>query len=353
MKRGISIVLGLAVATAACEQDPQQLPFDVGDTPTSSTVAASGGVVTHPLGASVAFMPQSLAGATAITIAPTSTPAAVSASGAAVSNASFAIGPETTPLTAPARVDLRMTAAHRGSTGAWLTSLVNVHQGTRVPYGLGEVDLATGIVRTSVSELGAMTLVQPGDGSFVTIQRQTAAAARSTPQAVPTEASTHLPSSISGRCAVTPCPADARVAVALIAPAAGLPDYDLGAVVFWNFTGALGISGAGVVSGRIDGDFPVRIRMKPSRPGSYAPVVSLPFRVTLTPNPGSVAISTPTEVTLTNMRIRIDLTGGSSFTDRDLVFTRTPAGGEVVLDRTFTFDGQPITIRAVIPVNFD
>jgi hypothetical protein len=356
MKRRIFLALGLVAATAACEQDPQQLPFGPVDAAVTVPVGASGGSVTSAKGASVTFPPQSLPGNVTVTVTPTSTPTGVQASGTPVSNGSFAIGPHTTALNAPVTVDMKMTAAHQASASAWLTSLVvhyPVNGGVVIPYGLGHVDLATGIVSTEVDYLGTMTLVNPGAGSVVMMQRQTGNPAGATLVPAAVGASALVPTVIYGRCAVTPCAPDAMPSVSLIAAAGALPSYAEGAVIFWRFAGGFDVHSPASVTGQIDADFPVRIRMSPSRPGSYAPVVTVPFRVRLQPTGGTAVISTTGSVTLTNVSITMMWDGGSSTMIQDLVIDRTATGGNVVLQRTFTFDGQPIGIRAVVPVNLD
>jgi hypothetical protein len=344
------IILALAVAavTAACEQDSQQLPFGPSDDAVTASVSIAGGVVTSAKGASIIFPAQSLTSATAVTVTPTSTPAPAAALGTPVSAGSFTFGPVDASLNAPADVELQLAAAHRQQANAWLASLVNVRGGVATSHGLGDVDLATGIVRTAVSELGTMTLVIPGEGSVVPLIRQTGtpAAVQATAGA---EVAAEMPTLIHGRCAVAPCPPEGRITASLVAPTGALRDLEQAAIVFWRFTGGFDVHAGGNVTGQIDADFPVRVRMTPSRAGAIAPVASVPFRVRLEPTATTTAVSTSEAVRLTSTRITLDWGSGTSTMVQDLVISRA-GGGQVTLQRTFHFDGQPIGIRAVVPV---
>jgi hypothetical protein len=166
--RSLSVLL-LGASLAACEQTEQSLPFSTAaGEAVSRPVPAEGGVVSTPAGASVAFPAGSLSGTT-VSIAPVAAPSAAAKSGASVSSG-FALEPAGTALGEPAEVALKFDPAAAGER-AWLASVVNV-----TPAGTRElpntrVDLATGVARTDIAELGTVAVVVPAPEAVVELKR--------------------------------------------------------------------------------------------------------------------------------------------------------------------------------------
>ncbi|MDP9348748.1 MAG: hypothetical protein M3P24_06360, partial [Gemmatimonadota bacterium] len=143
-------LLAASLALAACEQQEQQLPFDLAGPEVARTVSATGGTVSTAQGASVTFPTGAVAQATAVTLTPVAQRAS-SPSGTPVGTASFRLTPEGAVLQKPAEVTLRLGA---NPADAWLASVLNVTPSGTQEIGSADVDLSAGLVRAKVSTLG-------------------------------------------------------------------------------------------------------------------------------------------------------------------------------------------------------
>lgn len=159
------VALALSAGVAACEQTDQVLPFEFTPAdPVSRPVATSGGTVSIPSVASVAF-PQGAFGAQAqVTLSAVS---AAPASGTALNPYAVKIESSAGAPAKPATIEMPISGA---GENAWLASLLVQNAAGVEAIANTQVDLTNGTVRGPLSTLGTVTAVLPPAHAVVTAE---------------------------------------------------------------------------------------------------------------------------------------------------------------------------------------
>lgn len=149
------------LAVGCAEQQDQTLPFDPEPASVTRTVPVAGGFVSTPAGASIEFPAGAFGAEQSVTLAPQAVPAALSASGRAVSPHAFAVS-SSAALALPARAEVSFRPA---GDSAWLASLASVSAAGVVEHADTRVDVSSGIASAPLAALGTVAVVIPPAGA--------------------------------------------------------------------------------------------------------------------------------------------------------------------------------------------
>jgi hypothetical protein len=313
-RRHLSLVAA-SLALAACDQQEQQLPFDLAGAEVTQTVSASGATVSTPQGASVTFPSGAVASATTVILTPVAQPTSTP-SGTPAGTASFRLAPEGTELQKPAEVVLKLGAA-APAADAWLASVLHTTPAGTREIGAVDVDQTSGFVRTSITTLGTLTAVIPEPAAVI---RATPLAAAAQPSASGASATTTR--TLRGSCGEpgNRCPIGVQASSSLLEITDGV------AVVFPAIRGAIHVQGA-TATGEIT--LSGTLKVKTGRVGDGEDV-----SITAQATPATVATQTASEVVLTNVRV---LASGAGMKESVLTTLRVQYSGsraEVRIERS-------------------
>jgi hypothetical protein len=309
-------LLAASLALAACDQQEQQLPFDLAGAEVTQTVSATGGTVSTAQGASVTFPAGAVAQATAVTLTPVAQPAST-ASGTPVGTASFRLAPEGTALQKPAEVTLKLGPA-ASAAEAWLASVVHTTPAGTQEIGAVDVDQSSGLLRAEITTLGTLTAVLPEPAAVV---RATPLTPASTPAAVAAGPATAT-RALRGSCGE---PGN-RCRIGVQASSSLLEVTDGVAVVFPAIRGAIQIEGAGA-TGEIT--LSGTLKVKAGKVGDGEQV-----SITVQATPATVATQTASEVRLTNVRVIGSGSGMKESVSTDLRVQYSGSRAEVRIERS-------------------
>lgn len=324
MTQRMLYVLVLAAGVGGCEHESQPLPFSADAVQaTTKTVSSAGAVMSTPAGASVQFPAGSMSTSTVVTLTPVAAPAAARPSGAAVSSG-FQLEPAGTVLSASAGVDLKFDAKVDPAR-AWLASVVNVTPAGVREVGETRVDLATGLVRARIGELGTLSVVIPDPRAVYHVPRSgvRARAAASTLAATGTD-------SVVSRCGDAQSRCDG-LTVSASSNLMGMVED--AAAVYPRIEGTLRIAGSGV-SGGLTMSTAFRAQLKS---GQSAENVVINGRIE--PTAATRASETASELVFTQMLHHVAGSADSGSEAQQeiatLVVPKSGAAAAVTLTRTF------------------
>jgi hypothetical protein len=288
--RAFSLAALACLAVSACGERGQQLPFE---TPTADpvvkTVPDAGGTVSTPAGASVQLPAGAVAGGTTVTLSPVAAQAS-SASGTAAAQNAFKLDPAGLQLTTPADVDLSLNRAQ----AAWMASVVVSTPGGVIEDGQGSVDLATGLLRGSISKLGTVSAVIPEPAAVLRAGPLSAATAAVEPVFTPRTAVAVPTKSLRGDCGAPGKRCDGLV----VEVSASLLDLvDSAVVIYPRMEGEIRITGA-TAAGALTLVAPLRVRLS-----SRANATTVPSRITAAATAATVVTETAGRITLSNLKV--------------------------------------------------
>jgi hypothetical protein len=335
-------VAGAAVAAlSACEQTEQTLPFDTSTDPVSRAIPASGGVVSTAAGASFMLPAGSVPGGTTVTVTVTPNPAA-GAAGAPAAPHSFSIAAGGVSLARPIDAEFRFA---RQDAQAWLASAVVVTPQGTVEMGEADVDIAAGILRAKLPAFGTVTPVFPAQGAVVAVG-QIAAAGTSVAEAPAAVGSASLLTrGLRGECG-TP---QRRCTDLQVSISRNLFQYASAvSAVFPIVSGQIDFAGTGA-SGSLALTSPLRLRLH-----SGAAAVTIPVRVSFTPTAQTVVAETPGTITLSNVRVRVESSQGTTEETMPLTVTYTGTAARLTIQRNIGANlagvSETSAFRATIPL---